>query len=125
MVRLVGERIDRLVDNEGIKPDRIAIISTRTLKHSPFAKDHRVGRFQLLNLDDSRSWKSRTSRGGGSTAHLVFDTLDRFKGLERDVVILLDLPSDSRPITSRHRYAAASRAKHLLVVIRLEPPEAP
>lgn len=32
VARLVGERIDRLVDNEGIKPDRIAIISTRTLK---------------------------------------------------------------------------------------------
>ena len=124
VVRVVGERIERLVAHERIQPDRIAIISTCTLKHSPFAADHRAGRFGLLNLDDSRSWKGRASSLGGSTRHVVFDTLDRFKGLERDVVILLDLPSESRSITPRHRYAAASRAKNLLVVIRLAAEEA-
>ena len=99
--------------------ERIAIVSTRTLKNSPFAGDHRAGRFLLLNLDDSRSWKKTPSPRGGSTGRVVFDTLDRFKGLERDVVILLDLPSESRSITPRHRYAAASRARNLLMVVRL------
>lgn len=119
VVRVVSERIDRLVAHERIQPDRIAIVSTRTLKNSPFAGDHRAGRFSLLNLDDSRSWKKKPTSRGGSTGHVVFDTLDRFKGLERDVVILLDLPSESRSITPRHRYAAASRAKNLLMVVRL------
>lgn len=119
VVQKVSERIERLVAEEGIRSDRIAIVSTRTLKHSPFATAHRVGGFHLLNLDDSRSWKSRAASRGGSVGHLVFDTLHRFKGLERDVVILLDLSSDDPRITSRHRYAAASRAKHLLVVVRL------
>lgn len=115
VVRVVSERLNRLA-KEGIGPDRMAIISTRTLRNSPFA-DHRVGRFKLLNLDDIRSWKGRTS------PHVVFDTLHRFKGLERDIVILLDLPSDSQAITFRHRYAAASRAKNLLIVVRLAPSE--
>ena len=124
VVRVVGELIDRLVVKEGIRPDRIAIVATRTLKNSPFAGGHRAGRFRLLNLDDSRSWKSRPSSLGGSTGHVVFDTLHRFKGLERDIVILLDLPSEGGSITSRHRYAAASRAKHLLIVVRLVPAKA-
>ena len=119
VVQKVSERIERLVDEEGIRSDQIAIVSTRTLKHSPFAAAHRVGGFHLLNLDDSRSWKSRVPSLRGSVEHVVFDTLHRFKGLERDVVILLDLSSDDPRITSRHRYAAASRAKHLLVVVRL------
>ena len=48
---------------------------------------------------------------------MVFETLYRFKGLERDVVILLDLPGS--PVTDKHRYVAASRARHLLAVVCL------
>ena len=73
---------------------------------------------------------------------MVFDTLYRFKGLERDVVILLDLPGgdvtvqrdaqpaegtydDSSRVTARHRYVAASRARNLLIVVRLDPRSTP
>ena len=117
MVRKVSVRIDQLVTDEGIAPDRIAIVSTRTLKNSPFAKEHRVGRFQLVNLDDRKSWIAQAPLRGGSAKQIVFDTLYRFKGLEREVVILLDLPSSDR-VTSHHLYVAASRAKNLLVVVR-------
>ena len=110
VVQKVGERIQQLVDKGRIGPDRIAIISTRTRKRSPFAEHRGAGRFELRNLDDS---------GSGSTGPVVFDTLHRCKGLEWDVVILLDLPSES--ITPRHCYAAASRARHLLIVVRLQP----
>ena len=112
VVQKVGERIEQLVDKGRIGPDRIAIISTRTRKNSPFAEHRPAGRFALRNLDDS---------GGGSAGAVVFDTLHRFKGLEWDVVILLDLPGGDPPITARHRYIAASRARHLLVVVRLQP----
>ena len=115
LVRRVGARLDRLVTDDQVEPDRIAIISTRTLKNSPFAGEHRAGRFELVNLDYP---PNRTSRGS-SAGRVVFDTLHRFKGLERDVVILLDLPGGDRVVTSHHRYVAASRAKHLLVVVRL------
>ena len=114
VVQKVGERIEQLVDKGRIEPDRIAIISTRRREKSPFAEHRPSGRFALRNLDDSRSGK-----GGGSTGHVVFDTLHRCKGLEWDVVILLDLPNEH--ITARHRYIAASRARHLLVVVRRQP----
>lgn len=88
---------------------------TLSLETWAFAREHRAGRFELVTLDYTPNRKSR----GSSSRRVVFDTLHRFKGLERDVVILLDLPGGDRAVTSHHRYVAASRAKHLLVVARL------
>ena len=132
VVRRVAARLDQLVLREKVDPAAIAIVSTRTLKNSPFARDHRAGRFELVNLDER-------GRPPSSASHrVVFDTLHRFKGLERDVVILLDLPGGDLDVTARgaagraagtdddgpglharRRYVAASRARNLLVVVRL------
>ena len=114
VVQKVVDRLERLVLTEGVASDAIAIVSTRTLKNSPFSGDHRAGRFELVNLDD------RDGRSGASATRraVVFETLHRFKGLERDVVILLDLPAGDH-VTANHRYVAASRARNLLIVIRL------
>ena len=48
--------------------------------------------------------------------HLGFSTLHRFKGLDSDVVIFLDVDS-GKHVTPAHRYVAASRAKHRLFVV--------
>ena len=118
IVQRVGDRLRRLIVDEGVEPTRIAVVSTRTLKNSPFSGDRRAGDFRLVNLDDTGSWTSRTSSRGDAVRRVVFDTLDRFKGLERDVVLLLDLPGGDRAVTAHHLYVAASRAKNLLVVVR-------
>lgn len=136
VVQVVAERLDRLVFRENVDPDAIAVVSTRTLKNSPFASDHRAGRFELVNLGN----RGRKSDPASPARQVVFDTLHRFKGLERDVVILLDLPGGDRDaagrgadsssagargglpdVDARQRYVAASRARHLLVVVRLRP----
>lgn len=135
VVQAVAERLDRLVFRENVAPGAIAVVSTRTLKNSPFARDHRAGRFELVNLGN----RDRKSDPASPARRVVFDTLHRFKGLERDVVILLDLPGGDRDaagrgaassagtrgglpdVDARQRYVAASRAKHLLVVVRLRP----
>ncbi len=114
VVQKVVDRLERLVLKEGVAPDAIAIVSTRRLKNSPFSGDHRAGRFELVNLDD----RDERSHGSSRSRHVVFETLHRFKGLERDVVILLDLPAGDR-VTANHRYVAASRARNLLIVVRL------
>ena len=113
VVRKVAARLDQLVLHEDIAPDEIAIVSTRTLKNSPFARDHRAGRFELVNLED----RERRSSASSPARRVVFETLYRFKGLERDVVILLDLPGSR--VTEKHRYVAASRARNLLAVVHL------
>ena len=113
VVRKVAARLDQLVLREDVAPDEIAIVSTRTLKNSPFAHDRRAGRFELVNLDD----RAGRSSAAPPASRVVFETLYRFKGLERDVVILLDLPGSR--VTDRHRYVAASRARNLLAVVSL------
>ena len=118
VVQLVGDKLRQLIVDEGVETQRISVVSTRTLRNSPFAGGRRAGDFELVNLDESRSWTSRTPLRDNPTRQVVFDTLDRFKGLERDVVILLDLPGGDRAVTAHHRYVAASRAKNLLVVVR-------
>ena len=126
---MVTAKLDQLVLRENVDPDEIAIVSTRRLGNSPFARDHRAGRFELVNLDERRRPSSTGSR------RVVFDTLHRFKGLERNVVILLDLSEnelsgvargaatgrDSSRVTASHRYVEASRARNLLIVDRLNP----
>ena len=112
----VTERLERLVEEDDVRPQDIGIISTRRLENSPFAEDGRAGRFRLVGLGDPHAAKGRRSR-----PRIVFDTLERFKGLERDVVVLLDLPGSKRAVTAARLYVGASRAKHLLVVARLKP----
>ena len=46
-------------------------------------------------------------------------TLYRYKGLEADVVILLDLPGSAKAVEWKDFYVAATRARNLLVVVRL------
>ena len=121
IVQQVGDRLRQLIVDEGVSPTRIAVVSTRTLKNSPFAGNRRAGDFQLVNLDNAGSWTSQMPSRGDRVRQVVFDTLDRFKGLERDVVLLLDLPGGDRAVTAHHRYVAASRAKNLLVVVRPAP----
>ena len=115
LVRQVSERLERLVEKDDVRPQDIGIISTRRLENSPFAEDRRAGRFRLVGLGDPHAAKGRRSR-----PRIVFDTLERFKGLERDVVVLLDLPGSKRAVTAARLYVGASRAKHLLVVARLK-----
>ena len=129
----VAAKLEQLVLRENVDPDGIAIVSTRRLRNSPFARNHRAGCFELVNLDERGRPSSTGSR------RVVFDTLHRFKGLERDVVILLDLPEgelsgigrgaarravsarELSHVTASHRYVAASRARNLLIVVRLNP----
>ncbi len=129
----VTAKLEQLVLRENVDPDGIAIVSTRRLRNSPFACNHRAGCFELVNLDERGRPSSTGSR------RVVFDTLHRFKGLERDVVILLDLPEseltgvgrgaarrsvsarEPSHVTASHRYVAASRARNLLIVVRLNP----
>ena len=116
LARQITERLERLVEEDDVRPQDIGIISTRRLENSPFAEFGRAGRFRLVGLGDPHAAKGRRSR-----PRIVFDTLERFKGLERDVVVLLDLPGSKRAVTPARLYVGASRAKHLLVVARLKP----
>lgn len=117
--------LDDLVKREGIERKRIVVLTGVSLEHSAAWRRRRfrgdlvlwnghvddAGRALGLPFDAEPAQPPRT---------IAIETIHRFKGLERDVVVLVELrPDDER--LGRLLYVGATRAKHHLVVIA--PPE--
>ena len=96
--------IRRLTGAEGFAPDQIALLTPRTRPHSSLA-----GLDSLADLPLADDPHDRDGR-------LLHCTVGRFKGLESDVVILLDVDPSHERSGREVRYCGASRAKHLLYV---------
>lgn len=95
------------ITKEGLSPSKVAIISTRGLKSSCLS-DGKVGDYLLT--DDVEDWESGKA--------VWFSTIKAFKGLEADVLIVIEAGDFDPTYFSRHDlYVAASRARHRLVVI--------
>ena len=102
----VRKLLHQLVAVEHIATDQIVVLSTRATKKSALARKRRLGNFELVDLD---------SRSG--VTQVGFTTLQRFKGLESDVVILIDVEPGETTSSSQHLYVGTSRARHLLFVV--------
>jgi hypothetical protein len=87
---------------QGLDPCQIAILSPHRQQKSSLA--------DVTSLAGHPIVTRREERG------ILFSTVRRFKGLEADVVLLIDQDRDDPECTAVHRYVAASRARHLLVV---------
>ena len=110
----------RSKDREDVLPWDIVVLSGRSLEDSAVWRQRRFGNEVLGNsaLDDA-------GRPLGLAAHAVprlpddvilCDSIRRFKGLERPVVVLVELRADD-PKLDRLLYVGASRATQHLVVI--------
>ena len=96
--------MSRLVEKEQIRPEQITLLTPHSRPNS-----------LLRDLDDLAGWPladDPLDREGS----LLHTTIGRFKGLESDVVILLDLDPDDPRCGRNERYVAASRACELLHV---------
>ncbi len=102
--RAVSELVKRLVDKEGITPDRIVILTPHRRQNSLLAGLDALGDLPLADNPTDRDGK------------VLHTTLSAFKGLESDVVILADIDIEDERANRRARYVAASRARHLLYV---------
>jgi hypothetical protein len=96
--------IRRLTGTEGFAPGQIVLLTPRTRPHSSLAG--------LETLADLRLAHDPHDREG----RLLHCTVGRFKGLESDVVILLDIDPAHERSGREVRYCGASRARHLLYV---------
>ncbi len=107
----VRRNLHRLLVDEGLRPDQVVVLSTRSRDNSPLAKAGGLGNVTLCPLDAEPG------------AHQVrFGSLHQFKGLEADAVILTDVRAGDPNCSPRHIYVASSRARHLLIVVqRAEP----
>ncbi|HIE71183.1 MAG TPA: hypothetical protein EYP98_14005 [Planctomycetes bacterium] len=100
--------LHRLVEDEGIDPYDIAVLSGGNRERGPLANVEQVGNFTLT--DDFFA---------GGRKQIFFDSIHRFKGLEKLVIILIDLGKHLAEDKSRESviYVGATRAKGHLVVI--------
>jgi ATP:corrinoid adenosyltransferase len=109
MVDAVRKTIHRLVTEEKLATDRIAILTTGELKRSPVYRAQKLGNIKIVSIENQPN-----------RDEVCMSSLHRFKGLESDVVILCDVKPNEEDSAPRQLYVATSRARHLLIVAKYE-----
>ncbi len=108
MVDNVRKTLHRLTVQERIAASRITVLSTHATNRSHLAKSRRLGNLNLVKepfmAEDVR-----------------LASLHAFKGLESDVVILVDVDGNPKSSSPNHLYVAATRARLLLIVMEERP----
>lgn len=107
--------LDRLIRTDGISPEEIAILTGVSLKKSQLAGLGRIGGWAVTPSDQPTRGK------------IVLETIHRFKGLERQAVILVETESLTTPNGDEkkdrdHRnlmYVGCTRARGLLSFLRI------
>ena len=105
-VAAVRRNLHRLLNEEGLRPEQVVVLSTRSRNKSPLAKARLVN-VTLCPIDAEPG-----------PQQVRFGSLHQFKGLEADAVILTDVHAGDPNSSPRHIYVGTSRARHLLVVVQ-------
>jgi hypothetical protein len=100
------------ITKRGVDPGDIAVLSTKRRAHSLVSEIHELAGVRLVDA------------GEAGPSDMVFSTMHSFKGLERTVVLAVDMEGMGRPDCSMLHYAGLSRAKGLLHVF-LSPDQKP
>jgi hypothetical protein len=122
-IKALRTALHQLRVNEGVKPWDIAVLTGARLEDSPVwhVPGRQFGNEVLGNpaVDDA-------GRSLGAPAQdvpelpsdmILCDTIRRFKGLERPVIILVELSTNDAKMLDRLLYVGGSRARQHLVVI--------
>jgi len=115
--------LHRLIEDERVPPWRIAVLSGVTATASEVWRHRRFGNAVLCNAalhDDGRSKGLPPEAVPDEPDEVLFESIRRFKGMERDVVILVELPVQGDRLDEL-LYVGLTRATTELVVIA--PPE--
>ena len=120
-VDALGDVLERLVKVEGVDRRQIAVLTGVSLDRSVVWKQHRFkGNLVLWNggVDTAgTSLKLPADRVAAQPADTILcETIHRFKGLEREVVVLVELRHDDERL-GKLLYIGGSRAKHHLIAI--------
>ena len=96
--------LSRMLTGGGVRPEQVVILTPHTRKNSTLAGVSELASVELSGSSDRREGK------------LLHTTIGAFKGLESDVVIMLDVDPEDERCGLNARYVAASRARHRLHV---------
>lgn len=99
--RRVGDLLDRLVDRERFRHSELAILSPHSPRNSSLKSAQTLGNQPIVHR--AEQWMA-----GEGVLHC---SISAFKGMEADIVILVDVDPEDERCTADHRYVAASRAK--------------
>lgn len=100
--RMIEREIGRLV-SQGIRPERILILSPNRLENSCLAGCKTVGSWPLAVFGEvSQSPQDQPANA------VRFATIRSFKGLESDIVFLIGLKAGKRTCTDADLYVGAS-----------------
>ena len=108
-----------MIEEERVSPWRIAVLSGVTPTASGAWRRRRFGNAVLCNSalhDDGRSKGLPPEDVPDEPGEVLFESIRRFKGMERDVVILVDLPTEGDRLDEL-LYVGLTRATTELVVI--------
>ena len=122
-VEAVRRALHHLIAEEGVRPWQVVVLSGRTASKSDVWRQRTFGNVTLWNgaIDDDGN-----SRGlpadevpdePPDDGVVLFESVRRFKGLEREVVILCELPDEPAERFDQLLYTALTRATTHLVVI--------
>ncbi len=104
--RRLGRILDQLVNEQRLDPGRIVVLGGHNIDKTCIPPDGIIGSFRLVE-------------GGGAGNDVIpYHTYMKFKGCEADAVILLDVDPNDPRWSERAIYTTASRARHILYVVR-------
>ena len=115
--------LHRLIEEERVPPFRIAVLSGASAGASEVWRHRRFGNACLENaaiFDDGSSRGLAPEDVPDEPDEVLFESIRRFKGMEREVVVLVELPTDGDRLDEL-LYVGLTRATTELVVIA--PPE--
>jgi len=101
----LSQILHELITNQNLNENQITILGTHQLRHTSLGDDHQIGKFIIRE------------NGPADKNIIPYYTCMKYKGLESDVVILLDY-EDGRWDEPGTKYTAISRAKHLLYILK-------
>lgn len=104
------EDVKGLLD-AGIDPSEIIIIPNKPRPESCIAGLEKIGKYKL-------EWMGRSYKQGGKS--IRYAGISLFKGLESNVVMVVDVDSNDTEAVNRLLYIEGSRARTLLYVYRME-----
>lgn len=111
VISFIDSVVNKLVNKEGVSPDKIVILSNLKYEQSALCDVMRVGGYPLSSMTDSLN------------DSIVFATVEDYKGLEADIIIYINHTFKGAPATNDSRaiqYTAFTRARFYLYVIDYE-----
>ena len=105
MLDAVRRALHRIVVEGKLSPDRVVVLSPHSTRTSAVWRTQTFGNLRLVQYP--------AAPGPG---HVQFSTLQGFKGLEADAIILCEVYKGHPYSSAQHLYVGASRARHVLAV---------